>query len=657
MKTKLLLFVAIFAALGGSTLAQNNARMLTTPNAQTGTSYIFVAADTTRVVTFSNAGAVAATLPNGATFGFSAGTMLSVANLGAGTVTITCSSCTINGAATLALGQNQGADIYGGSGAPAVNYIALPSPGGTNFALLNGNNALTGNETHSGTETFTGNVSANVGQNIYAGYNINNRFLIDGCIATVTSPKYANTSAGINSAISAAIALGGGVVDATACNTLSTYNSEIGVGNTSSVPVLLLLPSGNSGGNPSWLASITGGTAFALRVFNNSAAISQNGTGYNPFFIATNSGANVAAVCGNDTTVANAHIRMEGFMCGVFGGSPTITQAVGLFVGMSDGAYIGHMTFEAIGPATVSKVLWAHGNCCGAAFHSIVADANAISGVTPCWFGNGALNDGNLNIGTDHLACVHPGSGAHNLVDLEWAQYTGSVFSNTYMETIAGADTTTSWIAVQTSSSPTGADTFIGTVASGDVAASTKYLFDIASGAHAIIIGAQQGTVSTNAVNDHNPNGGTFTKAVNTTWSYSTEATLGSSFLGTLRGIQSISDQGTACTNGELALSAGWQSTGSATVTAAAGTGQTCSWTITTGTTTAANPTVTDTLTNALPAGTTVCEMNIHGGTHTAAAGEGFTQTVLSATAPIFTFIGTPTANGFTYFVTRRCGP
>lgn len=118
-----------------------------------------------------------------------------------------------------------------------------------------------------------------------------------------------------------------------------------------------------------------------------------------------------------------------------------------------------------------------------------------------------------------------------------------------------------------------------------------------------------------------------------------------------------LANKGAVCTNGELALSAGWQSTGTATVTAVAGNGQTCSWTITTGTTTAANPTVTDTLTNALPGATTVCEMNIHGGTHTAAAGEGFQQTTLSATAPVFTFNGTPTAGNTTYFVTRRCGP
>lgn len=126
---------------------------------------------------------------------------------------------------------------------------------------------------------------------------------------------------------------------------------------------------------------------------------------------------------------------------------------------------------------------------------------------------------------------------------------------------------------------------------------------------------------------------------------------------GLLRASQAIADQGTACTNGELALSAGWQSTGSATVTNVKGTGQTCEWTITTGTTTAANPTVTDTLTNALPTANTVCWMIITGGNRTPAAGDSFDQTTLSATAPVFTFQGTPTAGGKTYQVVRACGP
>jgi hypothetical protein len=113
-------------------------------------------------------------------------------------------------------------------------------------------------------------------------------------------------------------------------------------------------------------------------------------------------------------------------------------------------------------------------------------------------------------------------------------------------------------------------------------------------------------------------------------------------------------DLGAACTNGELALSAGWQSTGSATVTAVTGISQTCEWTITTGTTTAANPTVTDTLVQALPVGTIVCEMTMHGGT---AATILLDQTTLSATAPVFTAQGTPTAGGATLRLVRRCGP
>jgi hypothetical protein len=118
------------------------------------------------------------------------------------------------------------------------------------------------------------------------------------------------------------------------------------------------------------------------------------------------------------------------------------------------------------------------------------------------------------------------------------------------------------------------------------------------------------------------------------------------------RGAQVVSDQGTACTNGELALSAGWGTT--ATVTAVVGNGQTCEWTLTSsGTGQAANPTITDTLTNSLPAATTVCEMRMVGGTGTPTL---IDQTTLSATAPIFTFGGTPAAAS-TYKVVRRCGP
>jgi hypothetical protein len=136
--------------------------------------------------------------------------------------------------------------------------------------------------------------------------------------------------------------------------------------------------------------------------------------------------------------------------------------------------------------------------------------------------------------------------------------------------------------------------------------------------------------------------------------------TSGAAIMGTGLGKVLLANQGTACTNGELALSAGWQVTGSASVTAVAGAGQTCSWTITTGTTTSANPTITDTLTNSGNA-STQCWMTVNGGTHTPTVGAGtsdtFRQTTFSATAPVFTYNETPTAGGTTYFVTRGCGP
>jgi hypothetical protein len=127
---------------------------------------------------------------------------------------------------------------------------------------------------------------------------------------------------------------------------------------------------------------------------------------------------------------------------------------------------------------------------------------------------------------------------------------------------------------------------------------------------------------------------------------------------GNVRAKLQIADQGTACANGDLALSAGWGST--ATVTGAAGTGQTCQFTLTSaGTGQAANASITDTLPTALPTANTVCTAQLTGGTGMAAlsgAGLFINQTTLSATAPAFTFPGLPVA-GSTYFVLIRCGP
>jgi len=118
-----------FLLLASSLSAQvNSARMLSGVNAVTGASYTIVAADSTRVTTFSNASPVAVSLPSGATLNFGAGAVFSAKNIGVGTVTITCASCTINAtgtaASTLNLATGQNVDLY----SDGANYTAFVAP-------------------------------------------------------------------------------------------------------------------------------------------------------------------------------------------------------------------------------------------------------------------------------------------------------------------------------------------------------------------------------------------------------------------------------------------------------------------------------------------------------------------------------------------------
>lgn len=96
-------------------------------NAQTGTSYTIVGNDLGKLVTFSNASAVAVTLPQATTSGlFSAGWFCRVYNSGAGVVTITPTTSTINGLSSLALGQGQGVLIVSNGS----NYLVDRTPAG-----------------------------------------------------------------------------------------------------------------------------------------------------------------------------------------------------------------------------------------------------------------------------------------------------------------------------------------------------------------------------------------------------------------------------------------------------------------------------------------------------------------------------------------------
>jgi hypothetical protein len=688
MKLKLLFLAVLLAMTGASLFAQNNARMLTTPNAQTGTSYTFVAADQTRIVTFNNASPVAATLPNGTAAGFGDGTVFTVVNLGAGAVTITCLSCTISAAgvtaATLTLSQGQGADIYGGYGTPAVNYAAFGSctPAITCVGV-SANNAFTGNN------TFTGQLLCK---------NLEYTRCVDG-------PNNAGwAGAGPGNWIDSAGADCGG----STCTVVIAANTGTGSPTTPLANVLYIdyRPKGTGDGPNEVALNVWDGTAF-----NN-----QEGS--------TGAYARSLLTCGRAVpTTANKSwgcIRSYLYLSpGVMGAGPGLASIAPLLFTqnntdtMTNRAFTNSIEIETFFTGTGLSLYDMRGATINFGDATIFGSPVGTVGTVRLldtqpyptvpsalhiqnWIGYNAENPGIPAASLTATGTVNC-TGTSTVTWVSGDKFTdrgmlgypitinGVVYTIATVTSPPGTTMTVNSATGAATTCPTGsgyAFTFAGNMYSevmngnvwlrGDQSAATP---TDSNGAGGIILDTNgsggPGRLARNSivirdVTSFRNADGTFRRGyllenngVFEIWNQAFgQPTI---FLehetGRVRGVQALADQGAVCTNGELALSAGWQSTGSATVTAVAGNGQTCSWTITTGTTTAANPTVTDTLTNALPAATTVCELNIHGGTHTPAAGEGFTQTTLSATAPIFTFIGTPTAGGTTYFVTRRCGP
>jgi hypothetical protein len=112
-------------------------------NAQVGTSYTFVASDLSKLVTLTNASAVAVTLPQAtaASGSFAPGWFVDVVNRGAGTVTITPTTSTINGGASIALAINNSVKIV----SDGTNYFALQGKSAINVTGAISHNFATSN--------------------------------------------------------------------------------------------------------------------------------------------------------------------------------------------------------------------------------------------------------------------------------------------------------------------------------------------------------------------------------------------------------------------------------------------------------------------------------------------------------------------------------
>lgn len=91
-----------------------------TINAQTGTTYTVLATDFGKVLTFANGSAIAVTLPVATTANFPDGGCFTLVTIGAGTVTVTPTTSTINGQATKDYATNAGGRIC----RHGANYLA-----------------------------------------------------------------------------------------------------------------------------------------------------------------------------------------------------------------------------------------------------------------------------------------------------------------------------------------------------------------------------------------------------------------------------------------------------------------------------------------------------------------------------------------------------
>jgi len=105
----------------GSTTTTGTLSSCTNINPQTGTTYTVLATDCGKQITLSNASAVAVTLPQAGSGGdFAAGCKIGFTNLGAGAVTITPTTSTIDGLAARVLQQYGGVNVISNG----TNYVS-----------------------------------------------------------------------------------------------------------------------------------------------------------------------------------------------------------------------------------------------------------------------------------------------------------------------------------------------------------------------------------------------------------------------------------------------------------------------------------------------------------------------------------------------------
>lgn len=178
------------------------ARLSLAVNAQTGTTYTVDPTDCGKIVTLTNASPIAVTLPEaGGSGDFVAGCPIWYQNRGAGTVTITPTTSTVDGAASITLATSQGAVIF----SDGSNYFTSR---GRQVVSVTAGTGLTG-----GTITQTGTIAVDVASasDFQAG-TANKVLTAANVFTTETTTSYGTTTAfDFNTFINTSVTLTGNI--------------------------------------------------------------------------------------------------------------------------------------------------------------------------------------------------------------------------------------------------------------------------------------------------------------------------------------------------------------------------------------------------------------------------------------------------------------
>ncbi len=312
---------------------------------------------------------------------------------------------------------------------------------------------------------------------------LNNIIMVDG----VTYPV---STAGLQAAIAAAIAAGGGIVDARGMGSFN-ITSEIDVGNHAQVPVTLLLPQAAT-----WTVSgITNGTSCAIKQFSQSSILGPGTGGSSAMVIHAGAVTNNldSLYCTEPSPNGNgSYIRAEGFQ---LYNPNTATMVNGA---MNVTALFDDSEFKNIVVASYGTVgLNVHGIvCCGAHFTNLTSNGNNVANSIPV-----QILGASSIVAFYNLSAGHPGTGKNAIFISGVGNGQAVRFYNTYSEGNS-TDTTTANVSAGSTAGPIE----FYSLTCNDNGSSTAYCVDIPnSGTPNVNAFGMQQIVggSANCLNDH----------------------------------------------------------------------------------------------------------------------------------------------------------